>query len=176
MNAVFWSIVTLLGDPPLLSLAVLGMTALYFLLGRSRPVGKEKAETRRMLKRFLLLIIPALLISFVGTEALKLVFQVPRPCIPCPVSGCNPYCPKTFAFPSGHTATITGVVTALVLLLRKRKYLLLYSLPVLVGVSRMALGVHTLNDVIAGFIFGSLATMVVWKFRKRLYKWEDKVL
>jgi membrane-associated phospholipid phosphatase len=176
MYESFWAIVTLFGDPTLSSSLVIGLTAVYFLLGRRKPMGEAPAKYRRLLKKFLLLIIPSLFIAFLGTEALKLLFQVPRPCIPCPAPGCSLYCPFTFSFPSGHTATITGIVTALFLLLRKKKHALLYCLPVLVAASRVALGVHTIADVIGGFVFGLFSTLVVYKFRKRLYKWEDEIL
>ena len=171
-----WVSVTLLGDPTLSSAIVIALIAVYFLLGKRHPMGKDFARSRHILKKFLHLIITALAITFLGTELMKLAFQVPRPCIPCPAPGCNPYCYITFSFPSGHTATITGIVTALILLLKKRRYLLLCILPFLVAISRVMLGVHTALDVIGGFIFGLCATLVIYRFRKRLYKWEDEIL
>lgn len=176
MYETLWVSITLLGDPLLLLSLVIGLTAVYFLLGKRHPMGHEAARYRRLLKKFLLLIIPAALAAFMGTELLKLLFQVPRPCIPCPAPGCNPYCYFTFSFPSGHAATTTAIVTAFFLLLRKRKYLLIYVLPVLVAVSRVMLGVHTTTDVIGGFVSGLCITMVIWVFRKRIYKWEDEIL
>jgi len=176
MYEILWAIITVLGDPILLSALMIVLTATYFLLGRRRPMGEEVAKYRRLLKKFLLLIIPVLITAFLGAELLKLLFQIPRPCIPCPATGCNPYCPITFSFPSGHTATITGIVTALSLLLRKRRYLLLYWLPIMVAASRVMLGVHTQADVVAGFVYGLFITLLIWRFRKRLYKWEDEIL
>ena len=176
MYEQFWIMVTLMGSPLLSTSFLIILVAIYFLIGRRHPMGKDSAVYRRMLKKYLLLIIPALLISMLGTELLKLVFMVPRPCLLCPALGCNPYCPITFSFPSGHASTITGIVTALFLLLRKRKYLLLFILPLIVAASRVILGVHTVIDVIGGFIFGLVLTMIVWRFRKRLYKWEDEIL
>ncbi len=172
-----WAIVTLLGDPILSTSVVICLTAIYFLLGHGHPALHAWARYKRPLKKLLMLIIPALFISMVGTEMLKLIFQVPRPCMLCPAPGCNPYCPITFSFPSGHTATITGIVTALSLLWRRiRPILLLYSLPLLVAASRVALGVHTIADVVGGFVFGLAATLVIWRFRKKIYEWEDEIL
>jgi membrane-associated phospholipid phosphatase len=176
MYEQFWVLITLIGSPLLSASFLIILVAIYFLIGRRHPMGKDSAVYRRMLKKYLLLIIPALLISMLGTELLKLVFMVPRPCLLCPALGCNPYCPISFSFPSGHAATITGIVTALFLILKKSKYLLLYILPVLVAASRVILGVHTVIDVIGGFIFGLAFTILVWRFRKRLYKWEDGIL
>lgn len=176
MYEQFWVLITLLGSPLLSASFVICLTVIYFLIGRRHPVGKDGAVYRRLLKKYLLLIIPALLVSMLGTELLKLAIMVPRPCVLCPALGCNPYCPITFSFPSGHTSTITGIVTALFLLLRRRRYLLLYTLPLLVAVSRVIIGVHTIIDVVGGFIFGILVTLLVWRYRKRLYKWEDEIL
>ncbi len=169
MYGNFWAAITLFGDPRLWSLAVIGLIVFYFGLRKRR-----ETKYRRVLKKFLLLIIPTLLIALLGSELLKLFFQIPRPCIPCPAPGCNPYCPTNFSFPSGHATTITAIVTALWLLLRRRKYLLLYVLAVLVAASRVILGVHTATDVVAGFLVGILFTLIIWRFRKKIYKWEDE--
>ncbi len=176
MSEIFWVAVTLFGDPVLWSLAIAGLVLIYFGMrhGCIRFRGVEKY--RSLLKKFLLLIIPALLLSLFGSEALKLVFQVPRPCVPCPADRCSIYCPMTFSFPSGHTSTMSGIVTALFLLLKKRKYLLIYTVPVLIAASRIELGVHTVSDVIAGFFVGLVLTLLVWKYRKRIYRWEDEIL
>jgi membrane-associated phospholipid phosphatase len=176
MYEQFWVMVTLLGSPLLSTSFVICLILIYFLLGKRHPMGKDAAKCRRLLKKYLLLIIPALLISMLGTEMLKLAIMVPRPCVMCPAQGCNPYCPITYSFPSGHAATITGIVTALFLLLRRRIFLALYIMPLLVAASRVILGVHTIADVAGGFIFGLFFTMLVWRFRKRLYKWEDEIL
>jgi membrane-associated phospholipid phosphatase len=172
MYGNFWALVTLFGSPVIWSVVIAGLVVLYFLPGKYGKLPKE----RRLLKKFLLLIIPALIISLAGSEILKIIFQVPRPCIPCPADGCNPYCPVTFSFPSCHTSTITGIATAFVLLLRKRRYLLIYVVPLLIAASRVELGVHTASDVTAGFLVGLVLTMLVWRYRKRIYRWEDEVL
>lgn len=176
MYESFWAAVTLLGDPRLSTIVVLGLTALYFLIWKLRLLGKEGSRFRIWLKRYLLLIIPALGLTFLGTELLKLLFQVQRPCVMCPAIACNPYCHPTFSFPSGHAATITGIVTALYLLLRNRKYIVIYALPILVAVSRVALGVHNAVDVIAGFAFGLCMTLLIYRYRRKIYKLEDEIL
>ena len=176
MDEAYWAFATFIGDPLLWTALIIALVAIYGFLGGKRPIGKAKARERRILRGFLLLAIPSLLLAFLGAEALKLAFQVPRSCVPCPAAGCNPYCPVTFSFPSGHTATIASIVTAVVLLLRKRRYLLLYALPMIVGASRMTLGVHQLSDVFWGFVYGVAATLLVWRFRRRIYGWEEEIL
>jgi membrane-associated phospholipid phosphatase len=171
----FWVFVTLIGDPRLWASVVIALTALYFAMGKGKASGNT-GKRRDLIKKFLLLMIPALLVSFLGSEFMKLVFQIPRPCMPCPAPGCNPYCPQTFSFPSAHTSTMTGIATAFYLLMRKRRYLLIYIFPLIIAASRVELGVHTVTDVAAGFIFGLIVTLLVWRYRKRIYKWEDEIL
>ena len=171
MNELFWAVVSLIGDPIIWSVMIIGLIIFYLALEKKK--GSVIARKRRRLKKFLLLIVPVFLMATLGSESLKLVFQVPRPCIPCPAEGCNVYCPVTYSFPSGHTMVMTGIVTAIYLLMRKPKYLLLYALPVMVGISRIMLGVHTETDVVAGFMLGLSITLVVWGFRKDFYRWKD---
>ncbi len=172
----FWGAVTTLGGPVLWAGIVLSLTALCIAMERGLIRYRNSKKHSRRLKKFLLLIIPALALSLLGSEVLKLIFQVPRPCIPCPAPGCNPYCLNSFSFPSGHTATMAGIATAVALLGRKRRYLLVYAAPVLVGASRVALDVHTMTDVVGGFVVGIVLTVLVWKYRKRIYRWEDEIL
>ncbi len=176
MYESFWAYVTLIGDPVLWSFAVMLLVGAFLVLDRGYVKMRDARKRCRIIKKFLLLMIPALLLSILGPELIKLAFQVPRPCITCPGAGCNPYCPPTFSFPSGHTSTITGAVTAFVLLLRRRKYLLAYFVPLLVATSRVILGVHTLEDVVGGFFVGLALTLLVWRFRKKIYRWEDEIL
>ena len=176
MYEAFWAAVTLIGDPVVWAGAVATLTVLYFAMGKGYVRFGNVRKNRHMLKKFLLLVIPAIMVSLLGSEALKLVFQVPRPCIPCPAEGCNIYCPPTFSFPSAHSATTAGIATALFLLLRKRKYALIYVFPLLIAASRVALDVHTVPDVVGGFFVGLLLTLLVWRYRKRIYRWEDEIL
>ena len=173
MYTLLWGTVTLLGDPFVLSFLILGLVWLYFIVKEKYAVAKPFQRHRKILRKFIMVAIPSLAIVFAGSEVLKLLFQIPRPCIPCPAEGCNLYCPPTFSFPSGHVSTITAAVTAFCLISRKRKYLAFFSLTVLVALSRILLYVHTITDVVAGFLFGAAVTLVVWRFRERLPGWKE---
>jgi len=173
MYTLLWGTITLLGDPFVWSFTILGLVWLYFIVKEGYAVAKPFQRHRKILKKFLLIAIPSLAIVFAGSEVLKVLFQIPRPCIPCPAEGCNLYCPPTFSFPSGHVSTITAGVIAFCLVARKRKYLALFSLTVLVTLSRILLYVHTITDVVGGFFFGAVVTLAVWKFREKLPWWKE---
>jgi membrane-associated phospholipid phosphatase len=65
------------------------------------------------------------------------------------------------SFPSGHEAVATALALTLWLVLPKRWRWLAVAWIVLVGVSRIYLGVHTLNDVVGGFAIGLAAVCFV---------------
>lgn len=102
-----------------------------------------------------------LLGSYIGTEllfwALKAVTDRPRP--PLSLRFATVGSPS---YPSGHTAIATAVGAALLVaasrtarpLLRRSAVAGLIALPVVVGVSRIALGVHWFTDVVGGALLG----------------------
>jgi undecaprenyl-diphosphatase len=167
---VFWHAATLIGDPLFLSFAVLLLLLPYIALRQGYLRYKALEKHRAALKAFLAIAIPALLLSLVGTEALKLLFQVPRPCMPCPAEGCSFLCPSTFSFPSSHAAAAAAIATVFLIAWKKKRYLAAYAFPAIVGASRVALGVHTIYDVFAGFLLGVAVTAVVFRYGGTLYR------
>lgn len=167
MWLAFWYIISLAGSPYLWAAICGGLFIVYMVLRTFR----RKAREERFLKRFLLILVPALVLTLLVTASMKSYLALERPCIPCPGEGCNPYCPLDASFPSGHAATIFSVFTCLCLLSGKRKLLAIFIIPVLVGLSRIMLDVHTYPDVIAGALIGiAIPVLVVaydkWAFEK----------
>jgi undecaprenyl-diphosphatase len=72
------------------------------------------------------------------------------------------------SFPSGHTLEAFAMATALSILFRKKKIMIpVFIWAILVGYSRMALGVHYPSDVLGGIIFGmALGWSVPWIFNR----------
>ncbi len=100
--------------------------------------------------------------AFVLNMALKLAFQRPRP----PVTFFGTPVPDSYSFPSGHamfSACFFGIVAALVSprlrshASRVAIWMAAIVLALVIGLSRIYLGVHYPSDVIAGY-----AAAVVW--------------
>ncbi len=79
---------------------------------------------------------------------------------------------KGYSFPSGHSAMASSVLGGLAFLLRKNKKLcaILIALILLVGFSRLWLGVHTPQDVVGGFTIGIFLIFIV----NKMINWAEK--
>lgn len=100
-----------------------------------------------------ILIIAAIINSAI-VYGLKQFFATPRP------QGVEQL---TYSFPSGHAATAFMIAAVLGWRYPKIKYLIL-TIAALVATSRIIIGVHYIQDVIAGSIIGlTIGTLTVWK-------------
>ncbi len=115
--------------------------------------------------RFLLIqIVLASSISYMAVTGMKLLFAEPRP---CEFTGS---CPDTFSFPSRHAGVAFAIATVLVLYLRRKIYGVLgFVAAALVGYSRIAIGVHTINDVLGGFVVGVIVGIGVYYFERKFH-------
>ncbi len=70
-----------------------------------------------------------------------------------------------YSFPSGHTSS-SFAAAAVIYAIDKRFGIAAYLFAVLMGISRMYLGVHFLTDVLCGAVIGFLMariTLLIWK-------------
>jgi membrane-associated phospholipid phosphatase len=108
-------------------------------------------------------------VGFIGSitnQFMKLSFRIPRPWVRDPsltavegaVEGAGGY-----SFPSGHTQTAVGLLGAVAVTTR-RHWLCGISMlgAVLVGFSRMYLGVHTPEDVLVGAVQSVLLLLILY--------------
>lgn len=71
-----------------------------------------------------------------------------------------------YGFISSHAANFSAIVTFYILKMKLRWYMnvLLCFAPLLVGYSRIYLGVHYLSDILVGFLFGFVTALVFYQF------------
>jgi undecaprenyl-diphosphatase len=97
---------------------------------------------------------------------LKLYFQIPRPWVRDPnftILEAAKEEASGFSFPSGHTQTAVGTFGALAVTTKKRSLCALFIiLPILVGFSRMYIGVHTPEDVLTSAAIAVLLLLLVY--------------
>lgn len=105
----------------------------------------------------------SLFLSNVINICLKESFHIPRPIGEEGIRSLRVHTAGGFAFPSGHTQATTSFWVSIMKSF-KRKYLYITGsiLIILVGISRLYLGVHWPKDVIGGIIFGILSVYLTF--------------
>lgn len=114
----------------------------------------------------------ALFLGYFLSEYLKVIFQVPRPFEVIgwvrPSSIVSGY-----SLPSGHTIAAFSGFT--ILGAKYGRLPIFLSLAVLVGISRIYMGLHYPSDVIMGALLGILCAFVSLRFEEKFFKFlEDK--
>ena len=109
-------------------------------------------------------------VGFLGTmfnQILKLACRVPRPWVLDPNFTILEQAREAaagYSFPSGHTTSAVGTFGCLAVVAEKKWWCsFCIALAVLVGFSRMYVGVHTPADVLAG---AATALVLIWLLRK----------
>ncbi len=83
-----------------------------------------------------------------------------------------------YSFPSGHSMTNAALYTMAIMLVnhyiknKKTKYSLCIAfslIPILIGISRIYLGVHYLGDVVGGFLLGISIAIIIYFIWKKVY-------
>ena len=174
---MFWPIITTLGDMRF------WLAALLFL---GVYIAAAKPRLSKHAKRALLIFLLTFVIVSLATQAIKMTVNEPRICTYCPASNCtgqsealpvqvdvcppcNPYCPtdEPYGFPSGHAALAFGMFTAGWVACSRTnkervKWLWMFFVPAAIAYSRIALAVHTPEQVVAGAVLGIAIAAAVW--------------
>ncbi len=111
-------------------------------------------------QKLLFTLIPNIVIN----TGIKEFVKAPRPIGTTGLESLRVSTATGYSFPSGHTQTATTFWTSLIIIFRKKWIHILGSVMILgVGLSRLYLGVHWPIDVICGWIFGILFTVLFSK-------------
>lgn len=119
-------------------------------------------------------------VGFAGTmlnQIMKLSFRIPRPWVldpQFPILERAREAAAGYSFPSGHTQTAVGTFGCLAVSTEKKWWrITCVILAVMVGFSRMYVGVHTPADVLAG---AAVACLLIWLLRKPVLYGENRAL
>lgn len=115
---------------------------------------------------FALWLIPVLILTNETCDFLKAWIGRERPCVALPIEALTGDL-TSGSFPSAHAANMSAVVGAATAIWGRRAWLYWVWLPVIVGVSRVYIGVHYPSDVLAGGVLGWLygwgaVSLAVW--------------
>ena len=87
---------------------------------------------------------------------------------------------KSYSFPSGHSMISVLFFGSIIYLVNKynvkHKKLITFSLStfvLLVGISRIYLGVHYLTDVVGGYLLGFIVLfLIIHLFERKMFVWK----
>lgn len=158
-----WLLITYLGDPRLW----IGLSVIFFLIRMFYRY--KKKDNFKWATYFVIFVGVSMGLAFLLSTGMKYYFQIPRECIPCPADFCNQLCDESFSFPSGHATAAFAAFTGLFLILKKKKHVWLLIFPILVSLSRVALGVHTYLDIFVGSLVGLLFSFGFYYLVKRFF-------
>ncbi len=154
-STLFFRGITYLGNG--LVLALFTLPAFFFL-------------SRATFKRHALTMVVAVALSGLAVNLLKIAVDRPRPPEHFEGRGVTVHAPAGVppdrSFPSGHSQTAFGVATYLSCIHPPASPLFL-GLALLVGLSRIVLGVHFPLDVVVGGLFGAVFSIVAYRWREK---------
>ena len=159
---MFWQFLSIFGDIQFwVGAAIISILFLFTI----------PKKARKHVAWFVFLVLPAVIISSTITLGLKDIFRISRPCLG------DQTCPSTYSLPSGHATVIFAAMTALSLHYKNKKMTLLFMFfAFLVTISRLMLGLHTLDDVVIGSIIGLITGILVEKTYENYQKEISKIV
>lgn len=163
-NAFFEKFVVFLAEPFGDVVLVFAATFLIFhheVFSKKHPV----LELKRKWKEIILVFFTALFARAI-TEVIKYIAQAERPFIK--LQNVTALVPESAysSFPSGH-ATFYMALGVAIYLTHKRAGLVFIFFALIIGISRIAVGVHFPIDILAGFALGIIVPVLVKYFYKK---------
>ena len=124
---------------------------------------------RQDVKKLAILSFASLLLTGVIVFVIKFAVQEPRPSILLSHVKLLSTTSDPNAFPSGHTASIFSIVSIIVFESKKRlsvRNLALILFAVIIGFSRIYIGLHFPLDVLIGAVMGIIGAFIIYKLDK----------
>ncbi len=117
------------------------------------------------------------MISMVLNNLIKLVFQVKRPFeVMKGIAGKRVHTATGSSLPSGHTQSTATMFISLAILNQKIKvYIFAILFSILVGISRLYLGVHWPLDVLAGLVLGIIIPHIFFTALNNIFDKKEKL-
>ena len=119
-----------------------------------------KKRRTRGIRDFAIAIASALIAKFGIVSLIHIFYHRPRPFLALKIS--HLITNSTYSFPSGHTTFLFALATATYFFHKKLAYFLFIS-GVIVGLARVASGVHYPSDILGGVLLGIIAGFVVYR-------------
>ena len=115
-----------------------------------------------------IMVLAALLVMLVlNNIILKNLIARPRPCATYPELVELVKIPHSYSFPSGHTVSAMAVAFT-ILTQHKKLGIVAFVMALLMGLSRLYVGVHFPTDVFGGIIVGALIALIIWSAEKKI--------
>ncbi len=103
--------------------------------------------------------------SWFTSDMLKSILKINRPFI---TEHIIPLYKETdYSFPSSHMAVFTAIAVAM-FLIDKRAGFIFSIIAILIGISRIILGVHYPSDILGGFIVGLIISLIFTEIYKKI--------
>lgn len=116
----------------------------------------------------------SVLTSVLLNNAIKDIFKMKRPIGEEGIRTLREKTATGYSFPSGHTQSASSFYGSMAIYLKNRvMYIIATVMIILIGFSRLYLGVHYPKDVIVGGILGVLTSLICYKLYNRV---ENKML
>ncbi len=122
----------------------------------------------------IVLVVSIILIDLFNSYPLKFLFARIRPCNVLPDVRALVSTSTSYSFPSSHATNIFALATILSNKYRSFRFYF-FSVALVVGISRIYVGVHYPFDVLAGAVVGILCGLGALKMEKRIaLKWKRR--
>ena len=129
-----------------------------FVLAACRSYKKEKNITT--LKPYLGAILAAFIARYGVTEAIRFFYHHPRPFITFPMA--HLMTETAYSFPSGHTIVMFSLATATYFFDKRFSYFL-FAAGLVIGIARIAGGVHYPSDIVGGIVLGIATSWILYR-------------